>query len=262
MEHLMNDKQEMVIDNKTEVELLKIVSTGYTKKRNVVAMLDKAAETMGLTLDDQTLARLGARISNLTGPKTVEGRLKSLANLKNGRAKKKKFKVNLDDPNLAFLIGDDERALYAKKKQEYEEDFEFNNSSDQSILSQILMVEIELFRLRKRQLEYYQNSDKDKKLTDPSDKILKKTGELQGLIKTLGADRKLRRGGKDDKGSDVASLSADFEKRKAVAQRRRQEEQEEEDIRMGQAEEDRQKELMELGVTGKGFKAKDWTSKA
>lgn len=253
--------QQLLIDNKTELELLRIVAS-YNKKRNITEMIEKSATSMNVVLDEKSIGRLMARISNLTGPRTVEGRLKSLSNLRNGRLpKQRKVRLNLDDPNTAFLMDDNEKALYKQKKSEYESDFDFNNSSDKSIVSQILMVEIELFRLRNKQLEYYVGYEKNKKLVDPSEKINRKMSELQSLIKTLGADRKLRKGGRENRGSDVATISADFEKRKSLERRKRSEEQAEEHLRTQEAEDLRQKELEDLGIVGKGFKAKEWTAR-
>lgn len=259
----MQESTRLLIDNKTEAEIMDILVTGYSINRNYSNMVTEASKNMGIALTPDSMARMMKRISNLTGPRTIEGRLRSIANLTNGREKKRKAKFNSKDPNLMLIEDEDEKQFYLLRKESYEADFELNSSSDIGLLNQVLMAEVELFRLRKMYSEYCREikNNKQTKLSDPSDKIAKKSKELTDLLKSLGADRKTRTGGKDNKGTDVASLATKFERDRDKALQQRAEEKLIEAQNLQDAESQRNRELADLGILGVGFKAKEHTSK-
>ena len=251
---------EFVVNAKTERELLEIAISG---NRNTTLSVLNALEKKHGSVDEKRLTGMLSSISNLTGPKTVEGRIKVLMNLKGSKKEEKKKKFDPQNPHKYFLDDDDEIALYEFKRSLYTEDFELNASSDWSILEQILMIEVEIFRLTKKQKEYdlAKSTNSTTKLTSSEGSISNRRDDLKKLIQVLGTDRKTRTGGKEDKSKDIATLATEYDVNKAKEFKAKQSEMQEEEENLLLFEERRQKELSELGLLNKGFNAEEHTKK-
>lgn len=254
---------DFVVETKSEQELLEIAVNGY--QNSTSSMIDKLLKKYGGELTEREVATMMLRMSNLTGPKTVEGRIKSLMNLKNGNKKREiKKKFDPKNPHKYFLEDEEEIALYEYKRETYIKDYELNDSADSTLLEQILMIEVEIFRLTKLQQLYHRDklAGKSTNVVNPTKELSEKRDDLKKLIQALGADRRLRKGGKEDRGQDIATMATRFEIERDRELRARQTEMQEEEENMTAFEEKRQQELAELGLLGKGFKAEDHTSKA
>lgn len=201
---------------KTPAEIAAIAAKGY-KQSAATQIVEKLSKQK---LSPESSAGYILRLKNLTGPRTLEGRMKSLNNLTAGNAKKPVDDgitlLDEDDPLRELLLNDSEVNFYQNKKAKYEAEFKFNSSSDQLVLEQILLEEINLFRLRKAQKDYNVKLAKGgsnlKNIFNPNRQITESIKNLKTLIEKLAVDRKQRTGGKDSIGDDVATLSQVYEK--------------------------------------------------
>jgi hypothetical protein len=85
-------------------------------------------------------------MKNLTGPKTPEGRARSLANLQVGKNKGESGTMR-HGGYIRRVLNEEEMELYNARKEDYENDFEMNKSSDEITLHQALMEEVIYYRL-------------------------------------------------------------------------------------------------------------------
>lgn len=165
--------------------------------------------------------KLANRAKNLTGPKTAEGKAKSLQNLRVGSNKGEAGKMS-HGGYIKRILDEDEQELYLSRKEVWLNDFnDFNESSDGLTLHLILMDEVILYRLLRRQFE------------NPSLDIERPLGEcntrLGKNIDALGAQRKQRMK-QDEKltAISIATIAQQFslEANKIQDQLREQEEEE------------------------------------
>lgn len=129
------------------------------------------------------------RYKNLSGPKTPEGKARALQNLRPAASKTdKQLKLTKHAGYLKELLNDGEREFYEARKAKYIEDFELNESSDDSILTMCLMEEVIYRRLMLYQGENPSKSI-DRPLKECQDRLLK-------ALKALGMTREQRQGQK------------------------------------------------------------------
>ncbi|RPK20077.1 MULTISPECIES: hypothetical protein [Paenibacillus] len=129
--------------------------------------------------------KVAYKAKNLTGPKTVEGKMKSLANLQAGR--------NAGDVSptkhggyVRRILNEDEQELYFSRREEYLKDYDINGSADEITLHQVLMEEVIYFRLQVKLAE-------KPSLADTIDRPLSEcTGRLNRALDNLGALRRQR----------------------------------------------------------------------
>lgn len=210
-------KQVTLSEIKTEQELVAIAAKGYTTSA-ATRLIEKLKEGAPEGLSPSELGTYLKRVSNLTGPKTIEGRLASLANLRAGNKKEESENPPFDpsNPMAKFLENDEERSYFAKKRSEYMKQFSIKTSADETVLNQILMEEIALFRLREQQTIYHRyikkNPSNPQKRKDPGEAISFSVKTIRELIQTLGIDGKTRKKGSEAQGGDVATAAIRFEK--------------------------------------------------
>ena len=200
---------------KTPAEIAAIAAKGY-KNSAATRLLEKLEKSN----NPETSKAYLSRLKNLTGPRTLEGRIKSLSNLTAGNKLNSSSDSDItllddDDPLRELLLNDAEVNVYRSKKLKYESEFKLNESSDQLVLEQILLEEINLFRLRKNQRDYnvkLAQGKSGKNLFNPNRQITECIKNLKILVEKLAVDRKQRTGGKDSIGDDVATLSQVYEK--------------------------------------------------
>jgi hypothetical protein len=135
---------------------------------------------------------------------------KSHANLQPNFAKGKEITVdtasqNISDGSILDVLSDNEREWFTNRKKEYENDFDFNQSSDKVLLDQLLVEEVIQRRILKEQLQF---SKKD--LSRPLNDVLKRVTELQ---ERLGITRQQRAGILDNVDGNVAQLAISLDKK-------------------------------------------------
>jgi hypothetical protein len=128
--------------------------------------------------------KLANKAKNLTGPKTVEGKKKALANLQVGR------NSNDSPTNLRHggyvrkILNEDEQEYYFARQEKYLKDYDINDSADEITLHTVLMEEVILMRLYTKQSNN-PSVDIERPLNDC-------TRRLRTALEDLGALRKQR----------------------------------------------------------------------
>jgi hypothetical protein len=127
--------------------------------------------------------KLANRAKNLTGPRTPEGKMRALQNLRVGKNKGEGPPMS-HGGYIMRLLDQEEQEMYEKFKQEFLNDFDMNDSADSTILELILIDKVRLYRVMKAQ---FQNPsiDIDRPLTEISNRLNKN-------LEALGATRKQR----------------------------------------------------------------------
>lgn len=139
--------------------------------------------------------RLANRAKNLTGPKTVEGKMKALKNLQVGRNSSDSPTNLRHGGYIRKILNEDEQEYYFARQEKYLKDYDINDSADEITLHTVLMEEVILMRLYTKQAEN-PSVDIERPLNDC-------TRRLRTALEDLGALRKQRLK-QDDK---VASLN-------------------------------------------------------
>ena len=119
--------------------------------------------------------------------------------------------ISLDDLLTAGALGEEERLFYLEREAAYHGEFDFNTSSDEALLQQIITDELIMRRARFAILSGKSLAD------EPAlDKI---SARLRENIIRLGISREQRERDRGGKGGNVAELSLRLEERlKAIAQ--------------------------------------------
>lgn len=149
-----------------------------------------------------------SRIKALMGPNSRKLRLQKLKKLE--KQKKDEARSVSYTPSLGerLKLDVDERAFMEGRYKYYEEDFEFNKSSDQILLRQVIVDEIVLRRLEIERLA-------DKKLPDKDQEFLSR--EIQERYRrnldNLGVSRKQRVEQDESVEGNVAQLSESLEEK-------------------------------------------------
>jgi hypothetical protein len=139
--------------------------------------------------------KLANRAKNLTGPKTVEGKKKALANLQVGRNSSDSPTNLRHGGYVRKILNEDEQEYYFARQELYLNDYDVNGSADEIILHTAIMEEVILMRLYTKQANN-PSVDIERPLNDC-------TRRLRTALEDLGALRKQRLK-QDDK---VASLN-------------------------------------------------------
>lgn len=139
--------------------------------------------------------KLAYKAKNLTGPKTVEGKKKALANLQVGRNSSDSPTNLRHGGYVRKILNEDEQEYYFERQEAYLKDIDVNGSSDEIILHTAIMEEVILMRLYTKQAKN-PSVDIERPLNDC-------TRRLRTALEDLGALRKQRLK-QDDK---VASLN-------------------------------------------------------
>lgn len=186
-------------------------------------------------------------VKRMTGPKTVEGKVKSLQNLR--FSKSKPPEITLEDLYSNMLCKEEEQ-FYEARQEQYRADFpNMNESSDRALLHEILMCEITLRRLRimaGKEAEKIAKSAKTKNagrgrkpvVVDYSQQIKLALEQMNKLLTQLNATRKdrMRTGEKQDKGLgelvNKYSQQADLESLSAEERRQLEEEEREAQLKI------------------------------
>jgi hypothetical protein len=125
--------------------------------------------------------KLAYRAKNLTGPKTPEGKIRSLQNLRCGRNKG-------DMPRMSHggyimrLLDQEEQDMYQQYKDEFLKDYDINESADGTILELILIDKVRLYRVMRAQFEN-PSMDIDRPLTEITNRLNKNLDALGALRK-------------------------------------------------------------------------------
>jgi hypothetical protein len=128
--------------------------------------------------------KVAYKAKNLTGPKTVEGKKKALANLQVGRNTGDNGDMRKHGGYVHKILNEDELELYNARRSVYERDYDINESADEIILHTALMEEVKYYRLQKYQAEH-PTEDLDRAVNDC-------TRRLRTALEDLGALRKQR----------------------------------------------------------------------
>jgi hypothetical protein len=147
--------------------------------------------------------KLIKRAKNLTGPKTKEGKMRSLQNLQVGRNSMDKPTNFRHGGFIRRILNEEEQEWYMQRREDYLKDYDINQSADEARLHTVLMEEVIQYRLWKRQSEN-PSMDIDRPLTE-SDR------RHRVALEDLGALRKQRLK-QDDKISaiNIATLAQQF----------------------------------------------------
>lgn len=147
------------------------------------------------------------------GPKTPEGKMKSLNNLGMQAPKEVDVTKLPEKSHFSFrylsalkILNEDELALFKDRWGKYYDEFELNESADDSMLYQAIMAEISIDRLFREQLS---GTGDDDKISDQIYKLSKVHAEA---LKSLGTTRKDRLGAKGSTEENIASIIASFDK--------------------------------------------------
>lgn len=143
------------------------------------------------------------RAKNLTGPKTVEGKKRALANLQVGRNPGDNGDMKKHGGYINRILNEDEQELYHARREVYERDYDINESADEITLHMVLMEEVKMYRLQKYQFEN-PSADLDRPISECHRRL--RTG-----LEDLGALRKQRLK-QDDKVASVniATIAQQF----------------------------------------------------
>jgi len=116
-------------------------------------------------------------------------------------------------------LNKDEQRYWLERERYYFEEFEFNLSSDYSILSHLIFDEILMQRLQEMQFKNL-NENYSRRISECHDRIL-------GAQKTLGIQREQRKSGRKKEGS-ISDLSIDLEEKLILRDKELKEEDEKE----------------------------------
>jgi len=146
--------------------------------------------------------------ANLTGPNSVEGKMKSLANLRVQAPEEDSFdetgEHNLRTLEVFNRLTDLEKEYYVTRMADFKRDFEFNNSSDWGLLNRIITEEIVQGRLYGYQLD-----SPEKNFSEQISQCARRHKEA---LESLGASRKERLKTKTvDTTVNIADLVKDFD---------------------------------------------------
>lgn len=212
-----------MVDIKSQEELAAIAVSGYRESASK-KIISRISGKHKDTLTPSELSSYFQKLANLTGPKTISGRLKSLGNLIVAQ-KSPEIDVSCNNNNILdenpaeslYLICADEkdRKFVDERVALYRKDYEINSSADETILIQAVTEELNIRKLRgfqKRYLLAVRENPNQKRVPDPAGKIDAAVKRLKSLIESLGADRRLRTGGRDNNSEDnIASIAAKYE---------------------------------------------------
>lgn len=138
------------------------------------------------------------RVKNLTGPKTKEGKMRSLQNLRPA-PRTGSGKGLVHGGYVHALLSEDEVALYEERKEKYLKDFDLNESSDEALLRAVLLEEVIWYRLMKKKAEK-PSLNLDRPLND----CMKR---LRDAMKALGVTREQRQGVNVNIRASIADLA-------------------------------------------------------
>lgn len=149
--------------------------------------------------------KLANRAKNLTGPKTVEGKKKALANLQVGRNSSDSPTNLRHGGYVRKILNEDEQEYYFARQDIYLKDYDINGSADDIMLHQVLMEEVILMRLYTKQANN-PSVDIERPLNDC-------TRRLRTALEDLGALRKQRLKQDDRVASlNIATIAQQFAK--------------------------------------------------
>jgi len=162
------------------------------------------------------------QFKQLTGPKTIEGKRKALANL----TTKKKLKLS-ETPesggHVKKLLTRDEQKYYDMRRAKYLADFELNDSSDEILLEQVLWLEIMIYRLMEEKSK--------KKNADVEKQIEKLNSTLRATLANLGMLREQRLKQHEEVTQTIADLVVQFDKERWLHKLAEYEKEEREELR-------------------------------
>jgi hypothetical protein len=118
------------------------------EKEEIQEVANKEWKKVKIFTSDEKLAR---RAAGLTGPKTPEGKAKSLQNLRVGRNKGEGTMSH--GGYVKRILDEDEQTLYEERKEAYLKDYDINGSADEILLHMVLIDEVMLYRMLRRQFE-------------------------------------------------------------------------------------------------------------
>jgi hypothetical protein len=126
--------------------------------------------------------KVAYRAKNLTGPKTKEGKMRALKNLEVGRNSSENGSNFKHGGYIKKILNEDEQEIYFERKKEYMKDYDINASADEIILHTVLMEEVILYRLYKKQAEK-PSLDIDRPLSECTKRLSKSLEDLGALRK-------------------------------------------------------------------------------
>lgn len=157
-------------------------------------------------------------IKNLSGPKTLEGKKRSLKNLKPGGYPKQLVKHG---GYIRKVLDEHELEFYNMRKETYLNEFDLNSSSDEILLNMVLVDEVIIYRLLSKQID------------QPTLNIDRPFSEAQGrLHKNLDGLAMLRKQritqDRMDRQTSIVQLAQEVARQKSKILQQIQEEEEEE----------------------------------
>lgn len=125
--------------------------------------------------------KFASRAKNLTGPRTLEGKVRSLQNLRVGKNKGESVAMS-HGGYIMRLLDQEEQEMYEKFREDFDKDYEINASADQTILELVLIDKVRLYRVMRSQ---FQNPsvDIDRPLTEITNRLNKNLDALGALRK-------------------------------------------------------------------------------
>lgn len=144
------------------------------------------------------------RAKNLTGPRTPEGKARSLQNLRVGKNKGEMVRMT-HGGYIMKLLDEEEQYMYQEKREAYLKDYDINNSADEILLHLVIFDEIRLYRVIRAQFDT-PSMDIERPLNDIS-------ARLRNNLEALGALRKQRLK-QDEKltAISIATIASQFHK--------------------------------------------------
>lgn len=134
--------------------------------------------------------KFAAQAANLTGPRTVEGKKRSLQNLRVGKNKGEGPPMS-HGGYVKRILDQDEQDLYESRRGTYLKDYDINGSADELLLHMILIDEVMYYRMLRRQFEN-PSLDIDRPLNECSARLNKNLDSLGALRRQrLKQDEKL-----------------------------------------------------------------------
>lgn len=154
-----------------------------------------------------------AGIKNLFGKQDNYKVAQQVKTAKEVREASKKMTGTIDKFELARLLTGEEKKLFLERHQIYVDEFEMNESSDWSLLMQVLLEELRQYRLAKRSI-LHPDDDIEVELNESYKRMI-------AAQKSLGVTREQRESANKESEGNIAQLVKQYEEKKAFLEKRK-----------------------------------------
>lgn len=154
-----------------------------------------------------------AGIKNLFGKNDNYKAAQQIRAAKEIREVTKKISGTIDKFELAKLLTGEEKKIFLERHQVYVDEFEMNESSDWSLLMQVLLEELRQYRLAKRSI-LYPEEDIEMALNESYKRLIK-------AQESLGVTRHQRENANKEAEGNIAQLVKLYEEKKAFIEKQK-----------------------------------------